>query len=98
MSGFLFLYLFSHEDFFAFAGVLEKEESKKEKNYLDKFLKYGRFLTCVLVSQVGGPIFLALTVRFLFRKKDNRYLIVFLASAVSAVFGVLLAKGLLNFF
>lgn len=95
-SGFIFLYLFSNKDFFSFMGVLEKDQRKKEKGYLAKFLKYGKIIACILVSQFGGPIFLALTVRFLFPRSANRYLIVFISTVVTTLFGVLLARGILS--
>ena len=96
-SSFACLYFFSHKDLFGFMGVLEEGGNNKEKGYMAKFLKYGKYLTCVLVSQAGGPIFLALTVRLLFLPSQNRYLVALISTLASTVFGVLLAKGLISF-
>jgi hypothetical protein len=89
--------LFSHKDFFRFIGILEREEKGKENRYLDEFVKYGKYIACVLVSQIGGPVFLALTVRLLFTKNQNRYLIVLVSTVASTIFGIAIAKGVLSF-
>jgi hypothetical protein len=96
-STFVFLYLFSHEDFFHFMGNFEKEEKGKEKGYLNKLIRYGRILACILVAIIGGPIFSALTIRFLFTKSENRYIIAFISILISTAFVVAIAKGLFNF-
>ncbi|HKB88086.1 MAG TPA: hypothetical protein VKC53_00385 [Patescibacteria group bacterium] len=96
--GFIFLYLFNHKDFFSFMGKFELEEKDKEKKYLDKFSKYGRLAASILVGAIAGPIFLALTVRFLFLESENRYLIVFISTLISTIFVVAFAKGVFSFF
>jgi hypothetical protein len=93
---FAFLYLFSHKDFFHFIRKLEDEEREKEKKYLNRFKRFGKMIACVLISAVGGPIFLALTVRFLFSKSENRYSVAFVATLVSTIIIVAMAKGLLK--
>lgn len=97
LSSFVFLYLFSHKGFFPFIGKFEKEENKKEKGYLDKFIRYGKLLACILIGAFGGPIFLALTVRFLFTESENRYLIALISVLISTIFMVAFAKGLFSF-
>ena len=96
ISSWVFLYLFGHKDFFHFIKELEKAEKKSEKKYLKKFRHYGKMATCVLVSAIGGPIFLALTVRFLFLESENRYRIATVAIFVSTVAAVAIAKGVLG--
>lgn len=91
-SSLVFLYLFSHEDFFHFIKSLEKQENKQEKKYLSKFKRYGKMVTCILISAIGGPIFLALTVRFLFSKKENRYLIATVSNIISTILIVMLVR------
>lgn len=91
-SSLVFLYLFSHEDFFYFIKSLEKQENKQEKKYLSKFKRYGKMVTCILISAIGGPIFLALTVRFLFSKKENRYLIATVSNIISTILIVMLVR------
>lgn len=97
LSCFIFLYLFSHEDFFHFIKNLDNAESDKEKKFLDKFSHYGKLLACILISILGGPIFLALSVRFLFPKSQNRYLIIFIANSIATILAVSFAKGFLKF-
>lgn len=96
-STLIFLYLFSHKDFFHFIGKFEREERAKERGYLNRFVRYGRIIACILVAAIGGPIFLALTIRFLFSESENRYQITFISTLVSTIFMVAFAKGLFNF-
>jgi hypothetical protein len=77
-------------------GNIEKEEKGQEKKYLDKFSHYGKIAASIIVGAIGGPIFLALTIRFLFSKSENRYLIAFVSTLVSSIFMVSLAKGFLG--
>jgi len=98
ISTVIFLYLFSHQDFFNFIKNLERQENKQEKKYLSKFKHYGKIFTCILISVIGGPIFLALTVRFLFSEKENRYLIAIICNIISTLLIVAAAKGLLGIF
>jgi hypothetical protein len=93
----IFFYLFSHEDFFSFMGLLEKEERRQENDYLAKFSKYGKFIATVIIGMVGGPMFLALSVRFLFHKRSNGFLIIFLVTLIDTIFTVSVAKGLISF-
>lgn len=97
ISGVIFLYLFSHQDFFHFIKEIEKSENNKEKYYLNKFGHYGKILTSLVISMIGGPIFLALTVRFLFPKFTNRYLIIVFCTIISTLIVTSFAKGLLKF-
>jgi len=94
---FIFLYLFSHRDFFDFIGNLEIDEKKNEKKYLDRFKRYGKLIACILIGAVGGPIFLALTIRFLFAESENRYWIAFISMLISTIIVVAFAKGLIRF-
>jgi hypothetical protein len=93
LSGSVFLYLFSHKKIFHFATNLETEERKNEKKYLAKFKHFGKLATCIFISALGGPILLALTVKFLFATSENKYLILAVSTMVSTIFGVLLARG-----
>jgi|WetSurMetagenome_2_1015567.scaffolds.fasta_scaffold33719_2 hypothetical protein len=97
-ASFAFLYLFGHQDFFHFIRKFEDEEMGKEKKYLNRFKHLGKILACVLVSGIGGPIFLALTVRFLFSEKENRYLMVLISTLISTLVIVAFAKGFWKIF
>jgi hypothetical protein len=97
LSSFAFLYLFSHEDFFHFIKKLDRAENRKENKFLEKFSQYGRILACILVAIIGGPIFLSLTVRFLFLESENRYMIIFIVVLISTLISVAIAKGLFSF-
>lgn len=94
LSSIAFLYLFNHQDFFKFIKNLEKTQSKTSKKYIDKFLHYGKILACILTSLIGGPILLALTVRFLFPKSKNKYKIAIICSIISTLIFVTFTKGL----
>jgi hypothetical protein len=97
ISSFVFLYLFSHKDFFHFIKSLEKVEEKAEKKYLGRFSRYGKFAASILVAAVGGPIFLALTIGFLYPKSKRKYFIAFISVLVSTIISVAFARGLLRF-
>jgi hypothetical protein len=75
---------------------LEKEESKQEKKYLHYFKHYGKILACIFVAFVGGPLFLALTVRFFFKQKENRYSIACAINFIVTVIMVSFAKGFIG--
>lgn len=98
ISVFIFLYFFSHPDFFHFFKKLEKFESKKEKQYLGDYKQYGKYLACLLISILGGQIFLALSIRFLFPKSANRYSIAFFVTFVSTVIVIFFGKSILGIF
>ena len=93
LSTFVFLYLFGHNDFFHFIINFEKEEKGNEKKYLNRFKHFGKIIICILISVIGGPIFLALTVRYLFSESKKRYLIALISTLISTIFSVAFAKG-----
>ena len=96
VSVFAFLYLFSHEDFFPFFKNLRKNQDKKEKRYIKNYIKYGKLLACIIVGVVGGPIFLALTIIFLFPQSKMKYLIALASTLIATIFVVGFAKGLIK--
>ncbi|QQG41768.1 MAG: hypothetical protein HYV90_00420 [Candidatus Woesebacteria bacterium] len=96
VSVFAFLYLFSHQDFFPFFKHLRGSQDKKEKKYLKSYIKYGKFIACVIVGILGGPIFMALTVGFLFPRSKNKYLIAFVSTFVSTVIVISFGKSILG--
>jgi len=93
----IFLYLFNHEDFFHFIKEIEKEEEKKEKNYLKKYARFGKIIACLVVGAIGGPIFSALTIRFLLGRIWYRYLVLVFSGVLSTIASVGIAKGFLDF-
>jgi len=96
LSSVTFLYLFSHEDFFHFIKNLEEKEKKNEEKYLKRFMHFGKILTCILISLIGGPIFLALTVRFLFPKSHHRYRIAIISNTIATIILISSAKSFLR--
>lgn len=92
-----FLYLFSHKDVFPFMNKVEAEEKKKEKQYLAKYVRFGKILASVIISFVGGPVFLALTARFLFGRTKNKYWIALAITLLTTVVLVAMSKGLFSF-
>ena len=97
LTSFMFLYLFSHEDFFHFIKDIEKKEEKKEGDYLKKYKHFGKIAAVVVITLIGGTIFAALTVRLLLAHYKYKYFILLISMILSTVFTVGLAKGIFNF-
>jgi hypothetical protein len=93
---YVFLYFFSHQDFFKFFKDLEKAERKKEKSYMALFGQFGKVLACILVSIFGGPIFLALTVRLLFDEKKEMVQVAFVAAAIGTIIVFIFGKSIVG--
>mgnify|MGYP001601937072 CR=1 FL=1 len=93
LFGVLFLYLFGHKDFFPFAKIIEKKGLKREKKFLHYFSHFSRYTTTFLIALVGGPLFAALSARFLIHRKINRYIVVFSACFISTILWLGYAKG-----
>lgn len=94
----MFLYLFSHEDFFSFIREVEKKEEKKEKGYLKKFLRFGKIMASILIGIIGGPIFLALTISILLKNFTYKYWLILGTMLLSVLISVGLVKSLISFF
>lgn len=94
----LFLFIFSHEKFFPFAKDIEKQEIKKEKKYLKKYMHHGKMLATFLVGVVGGPAFSSLTARILLNNYWYKYLVVIIANIPSTMLTTGLGKSLITFF
>lgn len=94
----LFLFIFSHEKFFTFAKDIEKEESKKEKKYLKKYMHHGKVFTTFVIGAVGGPFFSSLTARLLLNNYSFKYLLVILANIPSTILTVAASRGLIQIF
>jgi len=89
----VFLYIFSHEDFFKFAKVIERMEMEKEKKWLNRFSRFHRTTSIVLIGTLLGPLFLALTVKLLIPESKFIY---WLTVFVSIVHGSLWLFGFRN--
>ena len=98
ISGIIFLYLFSHEDFFGFAKEIEQKEIDKERRWLRMFSRFGKIGSVFFVGTVGGPIFSALTTRLLLETARYRYILVVLVNIPSTLFIVGGARGIANVF
>jgi len=98
LAGLVFLYLFSHEDFFPVAREIEKEEEKKEEKWLKKLRHRGKLFTSLVIGAFGGPIPGALFVRLLLHKHNfwYKYSIVVFSDLISTVISLGLAKGLVK--
>ena len=93
----LFLFIFSHEKFFPFAKDMEREESKKEKKYLKKYLHHGKVLGTLVIGAIGGPVFSSLTARLLLNNYPFKYLLIILANIPSTILTVGIASGFIGF-
>lgn len=94
----VFLYIFSHESFFSFAGDLKKGQMKKERKMLSHFKHTGKKITAILATIIGGPILGALTVRLLLNSMRHKYLFLVLANVPSTIFTVGTIRGAFSFF
>jgi hypothetical protein len=97
ITTFIFLYFFSHEDFFHFIKGLEKKEAKTERKLLKKYHHHGKILATFIVAVLGGDILLALTIRLLLNKFAYKYLILIISVFISTLVGVGIAKGIFSF-
>jgi hypothetical protein len=97
VTSFIFLYLFSHEDFFHFIKDVEKKEEKKESQYLRKYKHFGKVLATLIIGAIGGTILASLTTRLLLTHYRYKYLILLVSMFFSTMFTVGLAKGIFNF-
>ena len=94
VSTIIFLYLFINQRSSDFVKKLEKIEKKNQQKYLQNFLQFGKFITSIILSFIGGPILLALTIKLLFNKSFYKYFIAITASAISTLIFISLSKGL----
>jgi len=92
------LFIFSHEKFFAFAKDMEREESKKEKKYLAKYLHHGKVFATFVIGVIGGPVFSSLTTRLLLNNYPFKYLLVILANIPSTIVTVGVTHGIVQVF
>ena len=94
--GTIFLYLFSHEEFFRFAKFIELREKKQEDWWLHALAHVGKGLTAVVIGTLLGPILAALSVRILFPGAAYRYYLVAMICVVSDLFWVSVGKGVIE--
>lgn len=94
----LFLYIFSHDKFLSIAKEMEREEEKKEKKYLARYLHHGKVLATFLIGAIGGPVFSALTVRLLLKNFRFKYILIILTNIPSTVLTVAISRGLIHLF
>jgi hypothetical protein len=100
ISGLVFLYLFSHEDFFPLAWQIEKEEEKNEKKWIKSFAHHGKLFICLAVGAIAGPLFGAITVRLLIHRRKfwYKYALIFFSTILSTILLVGIARGIINIF
>ena len=96
--GLFLLYIISHEKFFPVGKEIEEEEEKKEKKLLKKYLHHGKILAVFIIGTIGGPVFLALTIRLLLKNFAFKYLILILANIPSTFLTVGIYRGFIHFF
>ena len=90
--GLLFLYLFSHEDFFKFARELENKNRKKTVKLEHYFIHTGKILTALIIGIISGALLSALIVRILLPRFKYRYVLVAVSSALSPIVSVTLLR------
>lgn len=92
----IFLYIFSHEEFFSFAKEIEKKSMKKENKLLKRFGNHGKVTSMFLISIFGGPVFSALTARLLLKNFKYKYYLVVIANIPATIWTIGSSKGLLS--
>ncbi len=90
----IFLYIFSHEDFFKFGREIEKKNLKKEKKWLDRLKHHGKIATATLIGMLGGPLFAALTLRLLLPRLPSKYILVGAIAVLSAALALAIGRGI----
>ena len=93
--GLLFLYFFSHEDFFKFVSEIERKNRKAEKQWENRFARYSKLLVAFVVGVIAGPLIGALSVRFLLPRYKFKYLVVLISSCISALVWITIARGVI---
>ncbi len=94
--GSMFLYFFSHEDFFKFAKEIENKNVKKEKQWEHKLLHHGKLVTAILIGIATGPLIGALSVRLLLPRNKYKYLLISFSSALGSAFWLGVARGVIR--
>jgi hypothetical protein len=92
----IFLIFFNHEDFFHFIKGIESNEKKTEKKFLKKYYHHSKVLMTIIIGSIGGPFFLALTIRLLINKFAYKYPVMIIAVLISTLVSVGLAKGFIS--
>lgn len=95
---YLFLYLFSHENFFPFAKEIENKEKSKEEKLLKKYIHHGKVIGTFLIGLVGGPVFLSLTTRLLLNNFRYKYVFIFITILISTFIIFSISTGLVRAF
>ena len=94
----IFLYLFSHEDFFYFAQALQKKQMRVEQRWLRRFQRFGKSFTTLGIGTLGGPILGALTARLLLNQEKYKYHLVVFSAIPSTFFWMSLTRGAFGIF
>lgn len=93
LASLVFLYIFSHEDFFRFARDIKKSKMKTERKYLRKFRHLGKSMAVVVIGLIGGPVFGALSARLLFTRGFYPYALLIVTSIPSTILTVSIYTG-----
>lgn len=100
LAGLIFLYLFSHEDFFPIAREIEKREKNEEQKWQNRLTHHGKVFVCLAIGILTSPVLSAFTVRLLIHKHKfwYKYTIVLIGEVFSTALHVGLIKGLIRIF
>ena len=89
----VFLYLFSHEDLFRFARIIEKRERHNDKKWLVNLVSAGKFTGTTIAGVMGGPVLGALAVKIFYGQKTYKYWLVAMIGFVNGLFWLSLVRG-----
>ncbi|OGM30374.1 hypothetical protein A2801_03335 [Candidatus Woesebacteria bacterium RIFCSPHIGHO2_01_FULL_41_10] len=89
-----FFYVFTHEETFPFATVIEKRQKEAEKRWLKVLPHAGKLASVIMLGVVGGPLLAAFSAQFLIPHYERRYEVLALVGALSGILIAAVARGL----
>jgi len=96
LGGIIFLYLFTHQDFFKFAHEIEKRELKIEKKLYKLFHNHLKVGAVCLTCLVGGPVLSAAGAKLFLTTHKYKYLILILVNIPSTLLTISIGRGLIS--
>lgn len=91
LSGLGFLYVFTHH--FPFGKIIKNKKKKREEQLIHKFIFLGKWITCLTIGIIGGPLFAALTISIVLSSYKYKYLFVVFICVISIFISLGIARG-----
>ena len=93
LSSVAFFYVFTHDETFPFATIIEKRQQKAEKKWLKYLPKTGKIVTVFMMGVVGGPLLAAFSAQFLIPNYKYKYHALISVGLISGFLVVAAARG-----